>query len=483
MFHRRLHRALFVMVLASSALALAGAARAQCLITGPTQMCGSGPVTLCGDTGWDAYAWTLPDGSIATTQCISARLAGTYSLSVYDALDDLWFGPCSQTLTSSAVVAATITGPTSGCAGTSLSLCGPGGSLTYAWTGPAGFTGSTMCVNVNASGAYALSVRSLSDSCWSAPDTANVAFSTCNTAPVVNCPRPAWWWQVQCLHRAAGPLWLTAQQVDAVASCVTDQDASLRGLGSQGPFCVSMRDDPHSLRGRAIREVAAVWSNICAGQLGIAPAGGAPVSLNPSSPLTLPSARGTISGWLAHANMELASLRSASTHDRAARRTYQDVIRVAWCINHGVGIGPTCALHPDDDSRAQPGGTTAMATPVLSSDGVSIPVDPQEPLSVQLLDDSDGPLSFGTLEPNPFSTETRLAYSISSPTQTLVTIGVYDISGRLVRELVNAPLAAGQYEARWDGHSTDGSPARSGLYFILGRIGGQQVQTRVTVVR
>jgi hypothetical protein len=477
-------------LLVAGAVALAGSARAQCIITGPTQVCPGDFVTLCGPDGFGAYDWTLPDGVHVQSQCVSSTELGTYTLSVFDAKKNLWSAPCSQTVaaTSPAPVPV-ITGTTSACTGGSVSLSGPTGDYLYSWNGPGGFASDSASVTLTVAGAYTLTTLLLPDGCWSDTATAAVTFNACGgggdppATPTTNCPRPAWWWETQCNHRWGQPT-LTDQQMATVAACVSSQDALLGSAGPGGSVCNSLRDGPHSLRTRALRQVAAVRSNICAGQLGIAPMRGRAIALNPSTPLTLPRTGGTIADWLAHSDAVLAGLQSASRNDRGARRTYLDVIRVGWCINHGMGIGATCMTRSDHRSGGEMD-ATAMTGDVatLSTDGTSVPVDAQEPLSVQLLDDSDGPLTFGALEPNPFTTETRLAYSISTSAPAVVTIGVFDISGRMVRQLVSATQTTGQYEARWDGRTTNGAPAKSGLYFILGRIGGQQVQTRVTIVR
>ncbi len=60
---------------------------------------------------------------------------------------------------------------------------------------------------------------------------------------------------------------------------------------------------------------------------------------------------------------------------------------------------------------------------------------------------------------------------------------VLDVGGRLVRTVVEGPMAAGTHWARWDGLDERGRPAASGVYFIaLGSGRGQELQ-RLVVVR
>jgi hypothetical protein len=231
---------------------------------------------------------------------------------------------------------------------------------------------------------------------------------------------------------------------------------------------------PHrTLKMRAARQVAAVWANVCARNFGVTTEQGTAVSLDPSAPLTLPGVSGTVGDWLANADAQLTNLDSRPEHTFSVRAAYRRLITAGWFINHGIGIGPSCT-HP---------GPNSSLVSVTAQDAASIdPADP-EPLSVELLDDSDGPLVLGDLTPNPFSTMTRLAFAVSTPASADVSIGVYDLNGRLIRELVRGSFAPGQYEARWDGLASDGSTVKSGIYFILGRVGAQQVQTRVSFVR
>lgn len=61
--------------------------------------------------------------------------------------------------------------------------------------------------------------------------------------------------------------------------------------------------------------------------------------------------------------------------------------------------------------------------------------------------------------PNPFNPTTTIRFSIE--TQGIASLLMYDITGRLVKVLINDRIAAGEYEIRWD---ASGYP--SGLYFI-----------------
>ncbi|NNE07390.1 MAG: T9SS type A sorting domain-containing protein [Gemmatimonadetes bacterium] len=65
--------------------------------------------------------------------------------------------------------------------------------------------------------------------------------------------------------------------------------------------------------------------------------------------------------------------------------------------------------------------------------------------------------------PNPFNPTTKIRYSLSHPTQ--VSLDVYNVSGRLVRNLVNEFQGASSYEVVWDGKDNRDRSAASGVYY------------------
>ena len=72
--------------------------------------------------------------------------------------------------------------------------------------------------------------------------------------------------------------------------------------------------------------------------------------------------------------------------------------------------------------------------------------------------------SLGMNYPNPFNSETTIPYSVGIPGP--VTMRLYDISGQLIRELVNQSHATGQYNAWWNGKDSDGAESSSGVYLL-----------------
>jgi len=64
-----------------------------------------------------------------------------------------------------------------------------------------------------------------------------------------------------------------------------------------------------------------------------------------------------------------------------------------------------------------------------------------------------------------------------------VRIGVFDASGRLVRELLRTELGTGEYDIVWDGRDARGEAAASGTYFCQLQAGSLQSLVRVLLVR
>jgi hypothetical protein len=75
------------------------------------------------------------------------------------------------------------------------------------------------------------------------------------------------------------------------------------------------------------------------------------------------------------------------------------------------------------------------------------------------------PLTLHKNSPNPFNPSTNIAYDLSKPSQVRLTI--YDVAGRVVRNLVDEHIDAGSHDVQWDGINNDGEAVTSGVYFYL----------------
>jgi hypothetical protein len=65
--------------------------------------------------------------------------------------------------------------------------------------------------------------------------------------------------------------------------------------------------------------------------------------------------------------------------------------------------------------------------------------------------------------PNPFNPATTVAFDLAKPA--MVRIGIYDVSGRLVKTLIDRSMEAGSHEVGWNGMNNAGTGVPSGMYF------------------
>jgi hypothetical protein len=81
--------------------------------------------------------------------------------------------------------------------------------------------------------------------------------------------------------------------------------------------------------------------------------------------------------------------------------------------------------------------------------------------------------------PNPFNPSTTIEYEISQSSN--VKINVYDVTGRLVKELVNGQKNIGKYSEIWNGRDNSGNKVASGNYFYQ-IISGNFVQAKKMIL-
>ncbi len=83
--------------------------------------------------------------------------------------------------------------------------------------------------------------------------------------------------------------------------------------------------------------------------------------------------------------------------------------------------------------------------------------------------------------PNPFNPMTHIAYSI--PRSARVELRIYDVSGKVVRRLVDTELPANDYVAVWNGRNDDGQASASGIYFYRLTADGQELARKMILLR
>jgi hypothetical protein len=83
--------------------------------------------------------------------------------------------------------------------------------------------------------------------------------------------------------------------------------------------------------------------------------------------------------------------------------------------------------------------------------------------------------------PNPFSTRTRIRLYLTQPEA--VSLTVYDLTGRKVRELAQGPISEGTHCFTWDGTDSGGRPVSPGIYLIELQSRGQTRAHKVVLTR
>ncbi len=159
-------------------------------------------------------------------------------------------------------------------------------------------------------------------------------------------------------------------------------------------------------------------------------------------------------------------------------------VRLAsYAIAHGVGftsgesvrIGVSVGL-PFSGQAMNLDGAGGAGFWYATRDGLLIVANESDPLP-------DGVPTEFELQgnyPNPFNPSTRIRYGV--PEKTFVRIGIFNILGQLVSQIVSEEKTAGYYEVDWNGRDANGGAAPSGVYFY--RIhAGRFVATRTMVLQ
>jgi hypothetical protein len=73
-------------------------------------------------------------------------------------------------------------------------------------------------------------------------------------------------------------------------------------------------------------------------------------------------------------------------------------------------------------------------------------------------------LAVTDVAPNPFNPRTTIRYAM--PHTGRITLRIYDLRGRLVRNLVDEVVAAGHHTTVWNGRGDDGAVTAAGVYFV-----------------
>jgi len=95
--------------------------------------------------------------------------------------------------------------------------------------------------------------------------------------------------------------------------------------------------------------------------------------------------------------------------------------------------------------------------------------------------DEDGFAHLLGNQPNPFRAQTAIRFSL--PERQHARLSVYDVKGRLVRELLSGETDAGFTAVTWDGLDESGIPAAPGVFYSRLETGGKSLSARMVLIR
>jgi len=91
-------------------------------------------------------------------------------------------------------------------------------------------------------------------------------------------------------------------------------------------------------------------------------------------------------------------------------------------------------------------------------------------------------LAINNVFPNPFNPATKIAFTVPENAGR-VTLTVHNVSGQLVRTLVDGELEAGPAVVQWDGRSDSGKGLATGIYFAKLHAGEAEAFTKMTLLK
>jgi hypothetical protein len=83
--------------------------------------------------------------------------------------------------------------------------------------------------------------------------------------------------------------------------------------------------------------------------------------------------------------------------------------------------------------------------------------------------------------PNPSNGITKISYEITK--QSFVTLKIYDISGNLIKTLMEGKQAVGKYAPFWMGDDNNGRKVSNGDYFYVLSVDGMQTSRKVIILK
>ena len=155
-----------------------------------------------------------------------------------------------------------------------------------------------------------------------------------------------------------------------------------------------------------------------------------------------------------------------------------DYVRITTALITGQGNTSSASEYNYSDRNVRDGVTYWYKIEEISSDGFStfhglIDVEGISPIPTEF--------SLSQNYPNPFNPETTIKYQLAEDGKAVIV--VYNLIGKLVKELVNEEKKAGYYSVVWDGTDDLGRLSPSGVYVLVLNAGTIIKTQKVMLVR
>lgn len=106
----------------------------------------------------------------------------------------------------------------------------------------------------------------------------------------------------------------------------------------------------------------------------------------------------------------------------------------------------------------------------------------QAPTAVEVVSSTPAQrFELGPNSPNPFNPMTAISFGVATPGH--VTLRIFNAEGKLVRTLVDKPMPAGSFRARWDGKNQAGRAVASGVYLYELSSSGSQLTRKMSLLK
>ncbi len=155
-------------------------------------------------------------------------------------------------------------------------------------------------------------------------------------------------------------------------------------------------------------------------------------------------------------------------------------------VINDIEISPEEELYLADQTETNPGVriydcTTDTELPLSPVDVGLPPFDICFTVNYYTGGNTPGLVALGQNYPNPFNPSTTIPFSLEKRRD--ITLNIYDVSGRMVKTLVDGAVSKGGHRVEWQGRNNRNLPMPSGVYFARLNTGRHVFTRKILLVR